>query len=266
MPGLPTCCPTSWHVWLMEQAQMIPVLPKLLHQLAWPAQPHPPLQHIHHPDPAPELPLARLKRKGLALALHPAPTPRRRNLSPRLPQVVKMAMTVTQHSKRTMSLKRKMRQTLTVEPQVTVKAQMAAALTGMVLAAVAKFQVLMARMKTLIERLMNLAVRLKSQTLKATPALQNLMMNLWPKQSHSQRGPQEATPTPPRHFHCLMWAARTLRRNGKFSSAKMSASWMRNSASGGTRWSARATMNGQSMIQWPVITQTPAKKPNFLIP
>ena len=82
----------------------------------------PPLQHIHHPDPTPELPFMRLKRKGLTLALHPAPTPRRPNLGLRLPQMVKTAMMATQHPKRATSLKRKMRWTPTAEPQLTVKA------------------------------------------------------------------------------------------------------------------------------------------------
>ena len=40
------------------------------------------LQHIHHLDPAPELQLVSLKRTGLTLDLHPAPTPRRPNPSP----------------------------------------------------------------------------------------------------------------------------------------------------------------------------------------
>ena len=42
----------------------------------------PPLQHIHHPDPAPEPPFMRLKRKSPTLAPHPAPTPRRLNPVP----------------------------------------------------------------------------------------------------------------------------------------------------------------------------------------
>ena len=67
----------------------------------------PPLQHIHHPDPAPELPFTRLKRKGLDLAPHPAPTARRPNPSPQLPQMVKTVMIATQHPKRAMSLKKK---------------------------------------------------------------------------------------------------------------------------------------------------------------
>ena len=136
----------------------------------------PPLQHTHHPDPTPELPFARLKRKCLALVLCPAPTPRRPNPSPWLPRMVKMVMMVTQHPKRAMSLKKKMRWTPMVEPQMTAKAQMVAALMGTVLAVAAKFQMLMAKMKTLTGKLMNLTVRLKSQMLKAAPALQNPMM------------------------------------------------------------------------------------------
>ena len=84
-------------------------------------------------------------------------------------------MTMAQHPKKAASLKKMMRQTLTAEPQVTAKAQPVAALMGKVLAAV-KFQKLMAQMKTLTGKPMNPAVRLKGQTLKAAPALQNLMM------------------------------------------------------------------------------------------
>ena len=141
----------------------------------------PPLQHIHHPDPTPELPFVRLKRKGPTLALHPAPTPRRPNLSPWSPRMVKTVMMVIQHPKWAMSLRKKMKQTLTAEPEMTAKA-MAMALMRKVLAAMAKLLILMAGMKTLMGKLMNPAVRLKSQMLKATPALQNLMMKLKPKQ------------------------------------------------------------------------------------
>ena len=118
------------------------------YQPVWVVQPCPSLQHIHHPDPAPELQLTRLKRKGLTLAPHPVPTPRRPNLGPQSPQAVKTVMTVTQHPKRAASLKKEMRQTPTVEPWVTAKAQMVAALMGKVLVAAAKFQMLMARKKT----------------------------------------------------------------------------------------------------------------------
>ena len=127
MPRPPTCCPASWCILLAEWAQMAPVPSELLHQLVQLAQPCPSLQHIHHPDPAPELPFARLKRKGLTLALCPAPTPRRPNPSLQLIQMVMMA---TQHPKGAMSLKKKMRQTLMVEPQMTAKALMAVALMG----------------------------------------------------------------------------------------------------------------------------------------
>ena len=157
---------------------MTPVPSELLHQLVWPAQLCPSLQHIHHPDPTPELPSVRLKRKGLTLALHQAPTPRRPNPSPHLHQMVKTVMMVTEHPKRAMSLKKKMRQTPTAEPQMTVKAQMAVVLIGKVLAMVAKFQTLMARKKTLTRKTMNPAVRLKSQMLRVAPALQNPMMKL----------------------------------------------------------------------------------------
>ena len=85
-------------------------------------------------------------------------------------------------------------------------------------------QWLMARMKTLMGKPMNPAVRLKGQMLKAAPTLQNPMMKLRPKQPHLQRRPQEATPTPPRLFYWPTWIARTLRRNGKFSNTKMPAS------------------------------------------
>ena len=87
------------------------------------------------------------------------------------PQMVKMVMMATQHPKRAMSLKRKMRWTLIVEPQMTAKAQTAAALMGKVLVATAKLQTLMARTKTLMGKPMNPAVRLKSQVLKAAQAL-----------------------------------------------------------------------------------------------
>ena len=74
------------------------------------------------------------------------------------------------------NLKKEMRRTPTVEPQVTAKAQIVAALMGKVLAAAAKFQMLMARKKTRMGKPMNPAVRLKGQMLKVVPALQNLMM------------------------------------------------------------------------------------------
>ena len=64
------------------------------------------------------------------------------------------------------------------EPQMTVKAQMVAALTGKVLVVVANLQTLMARKKTLMGNPTNPASRLKSQTLRAAPALWNLMMKL----------------------------------------------------------------------------------------
>ena len=89
-----------------------------------------------------------------------------------------MVMMATQHPKRAASLKKKMRWTPMAEPQMTAKAQMAAALMGKVLAVVAKFQTLMARKKTLTGKLMNPEVRLKSQMLTAPPALQNRMMKL----------------------------------------------------------------------------------------
>ena len=95
-----------------------------------------------------------------------------------LPQTVKIVMMLNQHPKRATSLKQKMRQTPTAEPQITVKVQTVAALIGKVLVAVAKFQMLMAMKKTLTGKPMNPAVRLKSQTLRASPALQNLMMKL----------------------------------------------------------------------------------------
>ena len=139
-----------------------------------------PLSPAHSPSRSHcRTPIYETKKKGLALALHPAPTPRRPNLIPWLPLMVKMVMTATQHPKRATSLKRKMKKTLTVEPQMIVKAQMAAALMRMVLVTVAKFPTLMARMKTLTGKLINPTVRLKSQVLKAAPALPNPMM---PKQ------------------------------------------------------------------------------------
>ena len=101
------------------------------------------------------------------------------------PQVVKMIMTVTQHPKRAVSLRKKMRWTLTVKPQVTAKDQMVAALNGKVPVVAIKFQTLLARKKILTVKLMNPAVRLKGQMLKVAPALQNLMMKFWPKQPHS---------------------------------------------------------------------------------
>ena len=61
-----------------------------------------------------------------------------------------MVMTVTQHPKKAASLKKKMRQTPTAEPQMTAKAQVAA-LTEKVLAVMGKFQMMMARKKTLRE-------------------------------------------------------------------------------------------------------------------
>ena len=125
----------AWATNLLSHKQMTPVPSDLLHQLVWLAQLHPSLQHIHHPDPAPELPFMRLKRKGLALVLHPAPTSRRPNLSPWLPQMVKAVMTVTQHPKRAMSLKKKMMWTPTVEPKMTAKAQTVVALMRKVLVA-----------------------------------------------------------------------------------------------------------------------------------
>ena len=190
-----------------------------------------PLSPAHAPSRShSRTPTHETERKGLALALHPAPTPRRPNPSPWSPQGVKMVMTVTQYPKRAVSLKKKMKQTLTAEPQVTMKAQVA--LTGKVLV-VTKFQMLMARKKTLMRKPMNPAVRLKGQTLKAAPALQNLMMKFQPKQPHLQRRPQEATPTPPRCFHCLTWTARIPRRNGKFSSAEKPTFCMRNLVSCG---------------------------------
>ena len=151
----------------------------------------PPLQHIHHPDPTSELQFARLKRKGLILAPCPAPTPRRPNPSPQSPQTVKTVMMVTQHPKRAMSLKRKIRWTQMAEPQMTVKAQMVAPLMGEILVVAVKFQTLMARMKTLIEKLMNPAVKLKSQMLKVAQALQNLMMKLQPKQPTCKEDPRK---------------------------------------------------------------------------
>ena len=93
-------------------------------------------------------------------------------------QMVKMIMMVTQHPKRATSLRKKMRWTPMAEPQMTAKAQTAVALMGKVLAVAAKFQTLMARMKTLTGKPMNPAVRLKSQMLKAAPALWNPMMKL----------------------------------------------------------------------------------------
>ena len=73
---------------------------------------------------------------------------------------------------------KKMRWTPTVEPEMTAKAQMAADLTGKVLVAAMKVQMLMAKTKTLMGKLMNPAMRLKSWMLKAAPAPQNLMMKL----------------------------------------------------------------------------------------
>ena len=178
-PRPPTCYPTSWHTWPVELAQMTPVPSELLHQPVQLVQLHPTLQHIPHPDPTPDLQFARQKRKGLTLALHPAPTPRRPNPSPLSPQMVKMVMTVTQHPKRAMSLKKKMRQTPMAESQMTVKAQTVAALMGKVLAVAAKFQTLMARTKTLMGKLMNPAVRLK------------MMMKLQPKQPHLKEDPRK---------------------------------------------------------------------------
>ena len=55
---------------------------------------------------------------------------------------------MTQHPKRAVSLKKKMRQTPTADPQITVKAQIVVALMGKVLVAAVKFQTLMARKKT----------------------------------------------------------------------------------------------------------------------
>ena len=94
-------------------------------------------------------PFTRLKRKGPTLALHPAPTPRRPNLSPQSPQMVKAVMMLTQHPKRAKSLRKKMRWTSMAEPEMTAKAQMAMALTRKVLAVVAKLPMLMARTKRL---------------------------------------------------------------------------------------------------------------------
>ena len=55
------------------------------------------------------------------------------NLSPRSAQIVKVVMTVTRHPQRAMSLRKKMRQTLMAEPEMTVKAQMVATLMRKVL-------------------------------------------------------------------------------------------------------------------------------------
>ena len=51
-----------------------------------------------------------------------------------------------------------MRQTLTTGPEMTAKAQMAMALMRKVLVVLAKLQMLVARTKTLMEKLMNPAV------------------------------------------------------------------------------------------------------------
>ena len=83
-----------------------PVPAELLHQPVQLVQLCPSLQHIHHQDPAPELQLTRLKGKGLTVAPHPAPTPRRPNLSPQSSQVVKMIMTATHYPNRAASLKK----------------------------------------------------------------------------------------------------------------------------------------------------------------
>ena len=71
----------------------------------------PSLQHIHHPDPAPELPFMRLKRKGLALAPVQHPLPGDQTPSSWSPQMVKVVMMATQHPKRATSLRKKMKQT-----------------------------------------------------------------------------------------------------------------------------------------------------------
>ena len=91
---------------------------------------------------------------------------------------MKVVMTVTQHPKRVTSLRKKMRQTLTVGPEMTVKTQMPMALMRKILVVVVKLPMLMARTKTLMGKPMNPAVRLKSQVLKAAPALQNPMIKL----------------------------------------------------------------------------------------
>ena len=80
-------------------------------------------------------------------------------------------MMVNQHPKKTVSLKKKRRLTLTI-----VMAQVVVALMGKVLVAAATPQMQMVMRKTLMGKSMNPAMRLKSQMLKMAPVLQNLMM------------------------------------------------------------------------------------------
>ena len=212
--------PTSWRIWLMGWDQTTRVQSELPHQLA---QPCPPLQHIHHPDPAPELPFATLKRKGLALALHPAPIPRRPNPSPRLPQMVKAAMMATRHPKRATSLRKKIRQTLMAEPKMTAKAQMVTALTRKALVAVAKLPMLMLT-KTWTVKLMNPAVRLKSQMLKAAPALQNLMTKTPTKATPPARKTSGSNPNTSQILSLPDLDSKDPKEEWKFRGAKMPAS------------------------------------------
>ena len=139
-------------------------------------------------------------------------------------------------------LMRKMGLALEVKPPGIRKARMMESLTLKPLAAV-RLQMWLNQRKIMMWKLMEPAMRLKSQTLRAVSAPENLMVRFQPewlhwekrsKEAPQQRRPRQVTSTPLRCPHCPILTTRT-QRSRKFSNTRMPGSWTKTSASGMTK-------------------------------